>query len=48
MKNKIIWTILRTITIILLCPFGIMKLIGDFMDGIVEKVLDWEDDKYGW
>lgn len=48
MKNKIIWSILRTITVILFCPFFIMKLIGDLMDDILEKIMDWEDETFGY
>ena len=42
--KKIIWTILRIITITVALPFIIMKSIGETADKVLFKILDWEDD----
>lgn len=46
--KKTIWVILRIITIAVAIPFLIMKFIGDAADTLLYKVLDWEDDNFGW
>lgn len=46
--KKIIWTVLRIITITVAIPFIIMKFFGETVDKVLDKVLDWEDDIFGW
>lgn len=46
--KKIIWTVLRIITITVAIPFIIMKFLGETVDKVLDKVLDWEDDIFGW
>lgn len=42
--KKIIWTVLRIITITVALPFIIMKFLGDTADKVLFKILNWEDD----
>ena len=46
--KKIIWTVLRIITITVALPFILMKVLGETADKVLDKVLDWEDDIFGW
>ena len=40
--KKIIWTVLRIITITVALPFFVMIFLGEIADKVLYKVLDWD------